>query len=832
MLPENSVRYKQLSVLTPLAMLCSALSWAMPANAVELELASVAAFADVAPSNGASANARGSADLQVIVFDSAAENLVSADSNRFRDVFRRDAQGTRLISRSTAAAANGDSTTPDVSADGEWVVFSSSASNLVANDLNEVADIFVYRHSTGTLQRLTPPGGESNGASYAPRISANGQRVVFLSAATNWTGTDQNGLEEVIAYDLVSDTVFRASMGFSGDEITDHPPRNPQISPDGQCVSIESVSSQYDLTDSNNIVDYFIATLGGAGANRASTGSFWAQLTAVTGSQHLLLSCSQLIFHSTDGVGAIGQPIPGYFLNNGGLTSLLPVDAWANSSDVRMAASTNGQHVVFGSNQAGNAGVTEQRVNLATMAVQNSTVTLGVPQAISDDGAKVVSMSLNPVAIADRNVLDDLVLRELPSGLQVWISRASATQPASLAANGGSAIGFGVYANDKLLRNRHQALSANGRYVLYSSHASNLVLDDTNGVEDVFRYDRQLQQTVRVNQTAIGGETTEPSAATDLSDDGNIVLFESCDDMGVVSSPTVCDLFAKNMQTGVTLPVSVSSSGIPANRGGSFSSGFWGRLSGDGQYVVFVSSANNLVDGQNTFAHRIYLRDRQLGVTSFVDFGSRPAISRNGRFVVYVRNGLTVFDRSTGQTSILPLVPGGGVLGGIVDWPNISESGRYVSYYSDANDLVAGDQDGVFDVFVFDRDTSTNTLISVAEGPVAGVLGGAISALSVDGRKVAYFTDNTNSLGELVAPQNVQGILVDWQTGQRQAFAGADVLDPSRAVLRRPRFSSDGSALVFAADQLSRSPIDVTGGMVDIYVSSTEISNLFSNGFE
>lgn len=806
---------------------------ALHAQSVELELASVAAFADISPSNGSSANARGSTDLQVIVFDSAAENLVSADSNRFRDVFRRDAQGARLISRTTAAAANGDSTTPDVSADGEWVVFSSSASNLVANDLNEVADIFVYRHSTGTLQRLTPPGGESNGASYAPRISANGQRVVFLSAATNWTGTDQNGLEEVIAYDLVSDTVFRASMGFSGDEITDHPPRNPQISADGQCVSIESRSAQYDLLDSNGIVDYFIATLGLVGANRASTGNFGAQLSDVTSGQHLLLNCWSLIFHSFNGPSGIGQPSNGYFWYDGGLVSLLPFDAWPSVFGVSMAVSRNGRHVVLGSSSPGNGGVTEQRFDLVNMTGQDGTAPLGLPQAISDDGTKVVSRSLNPVASADRNMLDDLVLRELPSGLLTWVSRASATQPASFSANGASGIGIGLYSNVSSLHNRHQALSANGRYVVYTSHASNLVLDDTNGVEDVFRYDRQLQQTIRVNRTALGGETTLPSASTDVSDDGNLVLFESCDDMGVVNSPSVCDLFIRNLLTNETSVVSVSSAGVPADRGGNPNMGFWGRMSGDGRYVTFLSLASNLVDGQNTVSHRIYLRDRQLGVTSFIGFGSRPAITRNGRFIVYKGGGgLAVWDRDTGQTSSLPLVPGGGSLEGVVDWANISESGRYVSYYSDANNLVAADQDGVYDVFVFDRDTNINTLVSVTEGPAASSLGGTISAMSGDGRKVAYITDSSGLSGVQAGPIHVQGILVDWQSGLRESFAGPEVLDPAQAILLRPRFSSDGSALVFVADTLRRSQIDVTGRMSDIYVASTEIGNLFSNSFE
>lgn len=796
----------------------------------QLQLVSVPAFADLSPSSGDSNRAQASADLQVVVFDSAASNLVEQDTNRRRDVFVRTNGGTQLISQSGAAPANGDSTDADISADGEWIVFSSTASNLVENDQNGVADLFLYQRSTAQLQRLSPPGLESNGASHSPRISASGQRIVFVTSATNWTASDLNGLDDIVVFDRQSQTATRASISWDGGQVTDSPPRNPQISPDGRCVSMESNSTQHDVADLNGSVDYFVFDTQGGSIARASLGTMNSEISSVTAGRHWLRSCSELIFHSPDSNVMPGTMATGYFLRQGSLLTWLPITGYSLFQPAAIAGSHNGRYLVVGiESPVSGLSTLQTRVDLDTLQIQDSSSDFGLPQAISDNGNQVISVSLSAVAPPDRNLLTDLLMRDRALDLQTWISAPDPMQSSLLVANGTSGIGAGSYdtATSGQLR-RHQALSADGRYVLFSSLASNLVIGDTNGVEDVFLRDRLLNQTVRVSRHVLGQQTSLAAAATDLSADGRIALFESCDDLGVINSPTVCDLFARDMQTGAIEVINIGLGGSPANRGGSPSSGHWGRLSGDGRWVVFTSRASNLTPEQNTVSARIYLRDRQLGTTLFLGAGLRPAISQNGRYVVWTDfDRLMFLDRDQGPAVAIPYHLGNPTSDELsLDWPSVSDSGRYIAYTASMNGLVSGDQDNALDVFVFDRQQASNVLISSSDVVSNNATGGAVPSLSADGRLVAFLTDN------LPNPSFVAGHLVSWQDGGHWTFAGVDVLEPERALVSRPRFSADGRFLTFAGSDFGRTTLDRTGAMFDVWVSPTAEPTLFRNGFE
>ncbi len=130
-----------------------------------------------APSQAASRSLSLCADGRYVVFDSNATNLVDNDTNQQADVFIRDraANVTERISVSTAGAqANGASIYPSISADGRFVVFQSQASNLVSNDTNGITDIFVRDRVTGTTERICDTV-QGNGASFSPAISGDGR---------------------------------------------------------------------------------------------------------------------------------------------------------------------------------------------------------------------------------------------------------------------------------------------------------------------------------------------------------------------------------------------------------------------------------------------------------------------------------------------------------------------------------------------------------------------------------------------------------------------------------------------------------------------------------
>jgi Tol biopolymer transport system component len=200
--------------------------------------------ADGGVGNGQSLFPRVSADGGTVVFTSWASDLVEGDTNGEPDVFAYDLE-ERTVSRISVGAdgepANGPSRLAAVSGDGNLVVFSSEASNLVAGDLNRDADIFLHDRSLGTIIRVSRGirGGESDGPSGEPEISANGQVLGFSSKAGNLVKQDGNSERDVFVYVVASGKTKRVSErraegGSSGES------DSPSLSADGSRVAFAS----------------------------------------------------------------------------------------------------------------------------------------------------------------------------------------------------------------------------------------------------------------------------------------------------------------------------------------------------------------------------------------------------------------------------------------------------------------------------------------------------------------------------------------------------------------------------------------------------------------
>jgi Tol biopolymer transport system component len=154
------------------------------------------------------------------------------------------------------------------------------------------------------------------------------------------------------------------------------------------------------------------------------------------------------------------------------------------------------------------------------------------------------------------------------------------------------------------------SLSADGRWVAFQSAANNLVAGDTDGVTDIFVYDRQTDATGRVSLASNGIQSDAGSYSPSLSADGRWVAFES-EASNLVANDTnkVRDIFVYDRQTGATERVSLASNGIQSN-GESNSP----RISANGRWVAFVSWANNLVTADTNDWSDIFVYDRQIGV--------------------------------------------------------------------------------------------------------------------------------------------------------------------------------------------------------------------------
>lgn len=223
--------------------------------------------------NGTSTNPSVSADGRYVAFESTASDLVAADGNaHISDIFVRDSKSNALwlISKAyNGAAANGASSNPAISADGRYVAYVSEASNLVNPDTNNAADIFVYDRLLNYTRRIsveTLSGNQADGGSSHPAISADGRYIAFNSSATNLVGigNDSNGFNDVFVFDRVNSTIRMVSVDPAGNE-ADGPSGLyhgvVSISADGRLVAFDSDASNLIADDTNSTTDVFVRDL-------------------------------------------------------------------------------------------------------------------------------------------------------------------------------------------------------------------------------------------------------------------------------------------------------------------------------------------------------------------------------------------------------------------------------------------------------------------------------------------------------------------------------------------------------------------------------------------
>src|SRR5690349_11970269 len=273
---------------------------------------------------------------------------------------------------------------------------------------------------------------------------------------------------------------------------------------------------------------------------------------------------------------------------------------------------------------------------------------------------------------------------------------------------------------------RSADISADARFVVFHSDASNLVSGDTNGFEDVFLRDRHTGETFRVSVGSGGVQANNGSFVPAISGDGRFVAFNS-GATKLVSGDTngFTDIFVRDRQAGTTTRVSVGPNGAQAND----ISDSRLAISSDGRFVAFHSDATNLVPGDTNAVSDVFVHDRQTGVTERVSLDSNEVQGNNSAFN-----------------------------------PSISADGRFVAFDSGATNLVPGDTNAQTDVFVRDRGTGVTTRVTVNSTGVEADRGGREGAISGDGRYVAFSSLATNLMDE--EPYGYDHVFVhDRQTG-------------------------------------------------------------------
>lgn len=316
------------------------------------------------------------------------------------------------------------------------------------------------------------------------------------------------------------------------------------------------------------------------------------------------------------------------------------------------------------------------------------------------------------------------------------------------------------------------AISGDGRYVVFQSDADNLVAGDTNDAADIFAHDRVTDITTRVSVASDGGQATSDSETPSISADGRYVTFTSlASDVIEEDTNEDRDVFVHDRDTGVTELVSVASDGTQGNVASGGLGAGPARVGSDGRYVVFGSFADNLVPDDAEPFDDVFVRDRLLGTTECASLSSAggvgnghstyPSISDDGRYVVFYSEAdnlapedhnevsdVFVRDREAGTTVRLSDVPGGGGQGnGPSRFPAISGDGSLLAFQSDAANLVPLDDNGAADIFLYNLDAAELQRISVA-GDGDGADGdSSFASISADGAVVAFQSNATNLVG-------------------------------------------------------------------------------------
>lgn len=624
------------------------------------------------------------------------------------------------------------------------------------------------------LSRADPdrPSGTAGGASEALGISSDGRYVLLQSNADNLLAgmTDANAGENLFLYDRMAGTTVLVSHA-AGDPATtaDVEVTNAVLSADGRWVAFTSRAT--------NLV---------AGQ--------------VEGTQTLLTAPDVFLWDRDSGLVSLVSHQPGLPLTAAG-------NCWIYTG---LGISADGNRIVFGSGAqnlvAGQSdGISTNDVflydratdtnTLVSHATGNATAATGgaLESILSADGGWVAFSSLDPNLVAgqiDTNGDSDLFLYSQATGTNVLMSHAAGA-PATTGDHGS-----GTFQSSLPIF----SISADGSQIAYWSDATNLVAGqaDANSAGDLFLYDRAAGTNTLISHasgvaTNAGNQGSwEPA----LSADGNFVTYVS-DASDLVAGDTNgwWDVFVYDRIAGTNTLVSRRDAGTPADR-----YSYDPRISADGAWIGFESTAGNLVPGQ---------------------IGASP----NGNAFLWSRASgtVTLLSRTPGSTAT---AADGGVL-------QMSADASWIALESDFA-LAAGisDFNALPDVFLYERATGMNSLVTARAGAVSASAGGQIAydattVMSNDGRLVAFTSAAPNLLGVTSDGNNTADIfLADRITGTVKLVSHASG-SPTTAgddLSTAPRISTDGSVVVFLSDatDLTSSPGSLSfAGQLYLYDRST-----------
>lgn len=346
--------------------------------------------------------------------------------------------------------------------------------------------------------------------------------------------------------------------------------------------------------------------------------------------------------------------------------------------------------------------------------------------------------------------------------------------------------------------------------------------------------DTTFIDTSRISVDSNGAEAGAASYEPSISNNGRYTAYYS-DATDLIASDTngTADVFLYDSVTETTARVSVGAGGVQAN-----GASYLPSISGDGRFVAYMSDATNLVAGDTNGVTDIFLYDTVTETTTrvSVDSGGNEAdigsgyvsVSDNGRYITYHSdatnlvvgdtNGATdvfLYDTVAETTTRVSVDSGGNEGDAYSYYPAISGDGQYVTYTSDSTNLVASDTNGASDVFLYNVDTQTTTRASVVTGG-AQSNGNSISpSISVDGRYITYYSDASNLGSDTNGTYDI--FLFDTNTTITTMVSVDSNGVHSDNASYEPVISDDGKYIAYQSDGATLVNNDYNG-LSDIYV--------------
>jgi Tol biopolymer transport system component len=875
------------------------LATALAAAEVSLEVVSKARTPR--PTSGGDAGALElSADGRWAAFVSSGNGLATNDNNGMTlDVFLRDLQtgGTTLISRApNGESGNGHSFFALISADGRFVVFESEADNLVEEDENDGADIFLYDRTDGSIKMLTQgEAGGLNGEASLLAISQDARFVFFESDSDDYVEADNNGGADFFLLDRETGEVELISRNFQGSGTARFRRGNEAVLGNADIAMSGNAERVAFVTAATNIVLNVSSNLllepqlylwdRATGENRLITPT--TNNTSRTGSSAVALNQGGdwLAFISGEGLTqrlyvhhipsqALEQVIlPGVgeraFQQLGfdaaGKTLVFSSDGqvWLRDMEARSnqlvsatssgmpagqysdtpVISVDGQTIVYTSsatNLPGNFGNGFSQLysfRRATGQTKLLSQSAGVPAdfdvhfpVLSADGTTAGFMTYARNLGGNAGYNDVFAVHTSGNAAPVLVS---AGHSESIAETGD---GPSWLANS--------ALSLDGRYVVFSSNAEDLVAEDTNQFVDIFLRDLWKGETKMISHTFSKKPRIGP-ALNGMSRNGRTVVMSG---HVTVDGAEVWRILTYDVPSGTLRLGNVSPEGAEMQ-----ASARSVTISDDGRYLAFLGTTNS----------GVFVRDLLMEKTTrynhAIASGDSVRISPRGRYILVHRNysniAVALIDLETGNYQALAsqssfgvpfsaddstlllsrfsTSPGGSysyVLRPATASSNVISSNRVEFGSINADGSVAllswRSSASAGEAMLVDLRANTTNSLRFNGSPV--LLRG-ISDLTPDGRYLAVVITNevTESRHQFSDVYVYDRILTNFTLVSRSPISGTEGEGPSS----NPSISADGRVVVFdsSASDLTRND---RNSVSDVFVARLGMSDSNQNGLE